>query len=29
MITHDRNVADHAHKIFHIIDGEISKGEIL
>ena len=29
MITHDKNVADHAHKIFHIIDGEISKGETL
>lgn len=23
MITHDANVASHAKKIFHIIDGEI------
>ena len=25
MITHDKNIADHAGRIYHIIDGEISE----
>lgn len=29
MITHDANVASHAKKILHIIDGEIIDGEII
>lgn len=26
MITHDRNIADHAKRVYNIIDGEISEG---
>ena len=26
MITHDKNIADHAKRVYNIIDGEISEG---